>query len=138
VSELKELASKTYNRAFELVVEGSQDDLAEGLELAATSLHLWRQVGTEQNWAIGLWLYARALHKAGAQDLAIKHALDSVELAEQVGTDWLIASGYEGLARVSQGTAEFEVRRAKAEQAIKDIKDEDDRELIESQFADLR
>ena len=138
MSELKELASKTYNRAFELVVEGSQDDLAEGLELAATSLHLWRQVGTEQNWAIGLWLYARALHKAGAKDLAIKHALESVELAEQVGTDWLIASGYECLARVSQGTAEFEVRRAKAEQTIKDIKDKDDRELIESQFADLR
>jgi hypothetical protein len=138
VSELKELAAKTYNRAFELVVEGNQDDLAEGLELAATSLHLWRQVGNEQNWAIGLWLYARALHKAGAQELAIKHALESVKLAEQVGTDWLIASGYEGLARVSQGTAEFETRRAKAEHAIKDIKDNDDRELIESQFADLR
>jgi len=138
VSELKELAAKTYNRAFELIVEGDDADLAEGLELAATSLHLWRQVGNEQNWAIGLWLYARALHKAGAQELAIKHALESVKLAEQVGTDWLIASSHEGLARVSQGTADFETRKAAATQAIENIKDAEDRELIESQFADLR
>jgi hypothetical protein len=138
VSELKDLAAKTYNRAFELIVEGDETEIAEGLELAATSLHLWRQVGTEQNWAIGLWLYARALHKAGAQALAIQHALESVQLAEQLGTDWLIASGYEGLARVSQGTPEFESRRASAEQAIKNIAGAEDRELIESQFADLR
>ena len=138
MSELKELAAKTYNRAFELIVEGDDADLAEGLELAATSLHLWRQVGNEQNWAIGLWLYARALHKAGAQELAIKHALESVKLAEQVGTDWLTASSLEGLARVSQGTADFESRKADATQAIEYIKDPEDRELIESQFADLR
>ena len=138
MSELKELAATTYNRAFELIVEGDEFDLAEGLELAATSLHLWRQVGNEQTWAIGLWLYARALHKAGAQELAIKHAFESVKLAEEVGTDWLIASSLEGLARVSQGTANFETRKAAATRAIENIKDPEDRELIESQFADLR
>lgn len=138
MSDLRELASTTYNRAFALIVEGGQDDVSEGLELAATSLFLWRQVGTERNWSIGEWLFARALFKAGAQDLAIKEASHSVELAEQVGTDWLIASGLEGLARVSQGRPEFDALVARAEAAIAAIAEADARTLISEQFADLK
>ncbi len=138
MNELRDLAAQNYNRAFELIVEGTESDVAEGLELAASSLNLWRKVGNEQNWAIGLWLYSRALYKAGAQDLAIMHATESVKLAELVGADWLIASGLEGLARASQGTVAFAQLRTRAKTAIENIKDKRDRELIESQFADLR
>jgi len=61
MSEILDLAKSTYNRAYELVIVGKPEDLLEGLELAATSLHLWRSVGTEKNVEIGLWVYSSAL-----------------------------------------------------------------------------
>ena len=137
MNEILALAKSSYNRAFELVVEGDSTVLLEGLELAATSLNLWRQVGTDKNVAIGLWLYSRALGKAGAKALALEAATESVRLAQLDGTDWLIASGYEGLARATWATAEFANARDRAAEAISNIADPADRALIASQFADL-
>jgi hypothetical protein len=135
VSEFLALAKTTYNQAFDLVEAGEG---IKALELAATSLHLWRQVGTDQNVAIGLWLYSRALLGVGAQDAAIEAANQSLRLARVDGTDWLIASALEGLARATRGTSAFESNRADAAAAIEAIADAEDRELIESQFEDLR
>ncbi len=134
MSELKELAAKNYNEAYELVVEGSPADALLGLELAASSLNLWRQVGTPKNEAIGLWLYSRALLNAGAKDLAVEAAAKCVEIAEILEIDWMLASALEGLARAT-GSAESKARAAAAIAAISAPRD---RELIESQFADLR
>jgi len=128
------LAKTTYNQAFDLVEAG---DGIKALELAATSLHLWRQVGTDQNVAIGLWLYSRALVVVGAQQAAIEAATESVRLAKLVGTDWLVASGLEGLARATKGTSDFNANRASAAEAIEAIADPEDRQLIADQFADL-
>ena len=137
MEQLRELAKGAYNRAFELVVEGTDSDIAEGLELAAGSLHLWRIIGNETNWSIGAWLYSRALLKAGLQQLAIAKAEESYQYAKVAGTDWLIASALEGLARAQQGTTEFDGAKMLAELAIANIADPEDRALIESQFADL-
>jgi hypothetical protein len=137
MTELLDLAKSTYNRAFDLVVEGSQTDLLDGLELAATSLHLWRQVGTAQNEAIGLWLYSRALHKSGADELAIEAASRGVSIAEMLDVDWLYASALEGLTRASQGTTRYSELRELTQSAISAISDDEDRSLIASQFADL-
>lgn len=134
MSELKDLAAKTYNEAYELVIEGKETDLLPGLELAATSLNLWRRVGTPKNEAIGLWLYSRALQKTGAQQLAIEAATKSLEIAETLEIDWMLASALEALARA---TGDDDVK-TRAEKAIAAIADPEDRELIESQFADLR
>jgi len=128
------LAKTTYNQAFDLVEAGEG---LKALELAATSLHLWRQVGTDKNVAIGLWLYSRALLGVGAKQAAIEAVTESVRLAKLDGTDWLIASGLEGLARATAGTFDFEANRAAAAKAIATIADPEDRQLIESQFADL-
>ena len=138
MDELRKTAADTYNRAFELIIEGDQTSLLEGLELAATSLNLWRRVGRENNVAIGLWLYSRALHKAGMQTLAIEAAEESVRLARVSEIDWLIASSLEGLTRASQNERNFISLRDKTERAISAISDPQDRKLIESQFADLR
>ena len=138
MDELRKTAADTYNRAFELIIEGDQPSLLEGLELAATSLNLWRRVGRENNVAIGLWLYSRALHKAGMQTLAIEAAEESVRLARVSEIDWLIASSLEGLTRASQNERNFISLRDKTERAISAISDPQDRKLIESQFADLR
>ena len=137
MKELREFAATTYNRAFELVVEGSSKDVLEGLEFAAASLHAWRQIGTHKNVAIGMWLYSRALYKSGLQQQAIAVAEESVKLARLDGTDWLIASSLEGLTRASQGHQSFESLRQQAEAAIDAIKDPEDRQLIADQFSDL-
>lgn len=134
---IRRLAIAAYNRAFELIVEGGESTLLEGLELAATSLNLWRQVGTDQNVSIGLWLHSRALGKTGAQALAIEAATEAVRLARLDGTDWLIASGLEGLARATRGSSVYETNRGLAAAAIEAIADPQDRKLIASQFADL-
>jgi hypothetical protein len=138
MDELRKTAAGTYNRAFELIIEGDQPSLLEGLELAATSLNLWRRVGRENNVAIGFWLYSRALHKAGMQNLAIEAAEESVRLARVSEIDWLIASSLEGLTRASQNERNFISLRDETECAISAISDPQDRKLIESQFADLR
>jgi len=135
--EILALAKSTYNQAFEHIASADATKWLEGLELSATSLHLWRQVGTDKNVAIGLWLFSRALHKVGANEQAIETATESVRLARVDGTDWLIASGLEGLARASQGASAFESNREAAAEAIAAIADPADRELIASQFADL-
>ena len=131
MTEIRKLAIDSYNRAFELVIEGDQNQLLEGLELAAASLHLWKQVGTQENEAIGLWLYSRALQKAGAKELAIHAAERSLELAEK---DWMIASALEALTRATGD----ETIKHRAIAAIEAIQDQDDRDIIASQFADLR
>ena len=138
MSEIRSLAIATYNEAYELVVDSSQGNEIAGLELAATSLNLWRRVGTEQNLAIGLWLYSRALGNVGASEGSLKAAQECVGIAESLEVDWLLASALEGLARASLGTADFAENALRAAQAIGQIADPDDRELIESQFADLR
>ena len=138
MSEILDLAKSTYNRAYELVIEGKQEDLLQGLELAATSLQLWRSVGTEKNVAIGLWLYSRALQKSGAKELALEAASQCVEIAETLAIDWMLASSLEALARAAQGTEQFEEIRNRAIIAISSIKDDKDKTLIESQFQDLR
>jgi len=138
MSEILDLAKSTYNRAYELVIVGKPEDLLEGLELAATSLHLWRSVGTEKNVEIGLWLYSRALQKSGARELALEAASQFVEIAETLAIDWMLASSLEALARAAQGTEQFEEIQNRAIIAISSIKDDKDKTLIESQFQDLR
>lgn len=138
MSEIRALAIATYNKAYELVVERAEGNEIAGLELAATSLNLWRRVGTDQNVAIGLWLYSRALGNVGAREGSLEVAQQCVSIAETLQVDWLLASALEGLARASRSTPEFEVNRHRAEVAIAAIADPADRNLIESQFADLR
>ena len=138
MDELRKIAADTYNGAFELIIEGDESSLLEGLEQAATSLNLWRRIGRENNVAIGLWLYSRGLHKAGMQSLALEAAQESVRLARVSSIDWLIASSLEGLTRASQGLPNFASLLTDTKDAIEIISDEEDRKLIESQFADLR
>jgi hypothetical protein len=138
MSEIRALAIATYNEAYELVFSSAQGNEIAGLELAATSLNLWRRVGTEQNVAIGLWLYSRALGNVGAREGCLKAAKECVTIAESLGVDWLLASALEGLARASNGTVDFAKNVQRAAEAINQIQVPDDRNLIESQFADLR
>lgn len=139
MDDIRSIAAKTYGEAFEAIESG--ENPAWGVELAATSLNLWRRVGTAKNLAIGCWLYSRALAKAGAGALSLEvaknmlHFLDAVEEPE----DWLKASSLEGYARALFAASDdrFSQARTDAVAAVAAIVDEKDRELIGGQLADL-
>jgi hypothetical protein len=141
-TETRKLAASTYNEAFEAVESAaSPADALWALELAATSLSLWRRIGTEQNLAIGLWLYSRALVKAGAADLAVIAAKASLAHTENIDApaDWLVASGLEGYARALIAAKHQDAAQAleAARAAVDAIATAADRELIAGQLADL-
>ena len=141
-AETRKLAASTYNEAFEAVENANTPaEAIWALELAATSLNLWRRIGTEQNLAIGLWLYSRALIKAGAPAAALVAAKSSLKHTENIDSpaDWLVASGLEGYARALVAAKHEEATEAiaKAKAAVDAIADAADRELIGGQLADL-
>jgi hypothetical protein len=138
--EIRKVASALYNQAYEVYEAGDNPLMA--VELAGTSLNLWRQIGNHQNLSIGNWLYSRALLQGGAIDLAlmaIENALEHLEEIEEPA-DWLVASALEGYARAlnAAGVPEAVAAIDKAAEAISAIADPEDRALIASQFADLR
>lgn len=139
MDDIRAIAAKTYNEAFEAVESG--DNPAWAIELAAASLNLWRRVGTEQNLAIGCWLYSRALAKAGAGKLALsvaKNCLHHLDAVDQPA-DWLKASALEGWARALLAASDerFGAALADAQAAVAAIADQGARDLIGSQLADL-
>lgn len=137
--DIKKLASETYNKAFEALEAG--EDLVSAVELAATSLNMWRRVGNDRNLTIGYWLYARALAFGGAADLALAASRKSLEHLKNVDSpaDWMVASALEGYARsaVAAGLPNAADAIKAAADAIARIEDPEDRELIAGQFADI-
>ncbi len=137
--DIRAMAATSYNEAFEAVE--SQENPAWAVELAATSLNLWRRVGNEQNLAIGCWLYSRALSKAGAHQAAIAVANNMLSHLAAIDdpADWLVASAHEGWARALGGDMDerFESALKQALASIDAIKELADRQLIQSQISDL-
>jgi hypothetical protein len=136
---MKSHAASCYNQAFDLWESG--ENPVKALELAATSLNLYREVGTPVNVAIGFWMYSRTLLAVHAADAALAAARASIGALKDVENpaDWLTASCLEGLARaqLAAGHADAANTLAQAQGAISQIADADDRELIASQIADL-
>ena len=137
--EIRKEAIAAYNEAFDLIESGA--DVLRAVDLAGKSLELWRQVGNDQNMAIGYWLHSRAFAAAGNGHLAIQAAETSLQHLSNIESpaDWLIASLNEGLAR-----AYVTAKDSRAEEAIKktaelvaNIEDIEDRSLIQAQFLDI-
>lgn len=139
MDEIREMAKKAYNEAYEAV--DSMENPSWAVELAATSLNLWRRVGTEQNLAIGCWLYSRALAKSGAGALALQVARNCLTHVDAIDepADWLRASALEGYARALHAASDqrFAAALAQAKEAIAELSSDSDRELIGGQLADL-
>ena len=136
---MKSHAASCYNQAFDIWESG--ENPVKALELAATSLNLYREVGTAKNIAIGFWLFSRTLLAVHAPDAALAAARACVNAMKEVEepADWLTASCLEGLARAQLATGHPDAANtlAQAQGAIAQIADADDRELIASQIADL-
>lgn len=133
------MAAASYNEAYDAVE--SQQNPAWAIELAATSLNLWRRVGNEQNLAIGCWLYSRALSKGGAHQAAVAVANNMLSHLAAIDepADWMIASAHEGWARALIGAMDDRAEAAlqEAVELAAAIAGPKDRELIQGQLADL-
>ena len=136
------LAIRAYNSAAALLDQPELDEDAafRALSDALASRELWSTIGTPANLLIGDWQVGRALCVNGLGDDAVAVMAAAVETANEIEIDdWLRASLHEGLARALHvaGDARYEAVYTFTESLIASIEDDDDREIIAAQFADL-
>lgn len=140
----RQLAADTYNAAWDLVDSPdrtvTEDD--EMLTLAFASRYHWGHAGGgDEQLAIGDWFIGHCAAHAGLAGVAQRfsnRALDRVEAAGIEG--WLRASVYEGMARAAAcaGNAEDRARFTElAEEALAEVDDPDEREVIEEQLRSI-
>jgi hypothetical protein len=140
----KALASQLFNRCWELLEqdERSEDDNVELLTSALTSRFHWLIAGGPEQWIVSDWMVARAAGATGSFDTALRFALRAYEAARtNESPDWLVASSAEGVARAyaEAGNAEeFTNWAALAGRLVEVIVDTENKNLIESQLADIQ
>jgi hypothetical protein len=136
---LRKEAIATYNEAFDSHETGSNEFKA--IELAHASIYLWRQVGNDQNLAIGFWLLSRIYAQFGHATLAIEASEISLGHLAAIDSpaDWLVASINEGWARalVASKDSRAAVALDETRELIAKIADIEDRELIQAQFSSI-
>jgi hypothetical protein len=135
-----------YNRTMALLAgrEGPSDRDDELLHAAHASRYHWGEVGTPLNLARGEWLCSRVYATLGRAEPAGWHARRCLELLEGPAAaereDWDLAAAYEAHARASRvagDDAATTTWRRRAEAALADIADADDREVIEQDLASI-
>jgi hypothetical protein len=138
----RQLGKELYNHTWSLIEATDrtpeQDD--EMLLAAHASAYHWSKGGgTLANGARGQWQIARVYSTLGRGEPAVWHARRCLDLAEAaakagVADDWDVPAALEGLARaqaVAGDRAAAEATRARALQAVREIGDPEDRQLIE-------
>ena len=119
-----------------------EDD--EMLHCAHASAYHWLQVGTKANRARSEWQCSRVHAILGHVEAALRHARRCLELVEgHPGDmkDWDLPAAYEALARAHMVAGDAEETRRFAElgrAATAKIEDDDDRSVIEADFATIR
>jgi DNA-binding transcriptional MerR regulator len=112
------------------------------LHAAHASRYHWGEVGEAVNLARGEWQVSRVYAVLGRGEPALYHARRCVELNEANAgrEDWDLGSAYEAMARASAVAGDQAARdtwRAKAEQELATIADEEDRRILEQDLATL-
>lgn len=114
------------------------DDL---IHAAHASRYHWTIGGEPAHHARGEWQCARVYSVLGRAEPALWHARRCVELCQHFGLgDWDLAAAYEGMARAlsvagdAAGAADW---KARAQAALADVADPDDREPIAADLATL-
>jgi hypothetical protein len=117
------------------------DDDDEMLHAAHASRFHWGKVGKPENFARGEWQISRVYSVLGRGEPALYHARRCLEICEQNGIgDWDLAFAYEALARASRVAGDEPAAQrylALARDAGERIVDKEDRELLESDLAEL-
>jgi DNA-binding transcriptional MerR regulator/predicted secreted protein len=137
------LASGLYNHVWTLLEMGDrttgQDD--EMVHAAHASRYHWGEIGDDSNLAIGEWQCSRVYAVLGRAEPALHHARRCLEITEQEGVGgWRLASAYEAMARaavVSGDRAAASEWKSKAQQALADEPEQDDRQIVEQDLATI-
>ena len=142
----RRLAVSNFNRSWEfMLTEGRTAALDDELiHTVHASAYHWRQFGgTAANIARGENQCARVYASLGRGEAALHHAERCLQLVEAGGDaieDWDLASALEVLARahlVAGNHNEARQIAGLAYLALQDVADEDDREVIAGQLAEL-
>jgi DNA-binding transcriptional MerR regulator len=122
----------------------TRDEDDEMLHCAHASAFHWFHVGTQANRARSEWQVSRVNAVLGRPEAALAHAercLDLVEGAPDQMEEFDLPAAYEALARahlVAGNTAEAKRFHALGLSATGRIEDEEDRQIIEKDFATIR
>lgn len=138
----RRLGKDLYNHTWSLIEKADRTpaDVDEMLDAAHASAWHWSKGGgTLANAARGQWQIARVYSTLGWGDPALRHARRCVELVEAamsagVADDWDLPAALEGLARAQAVAGDrdaAEATRAQARQALANVADPEDRQLIE-------
>jgi DNA-binding transcriptional MerR regulator len=142
----RRLGVDLFNKTWTLMEkEGrTQDEDDEMIHCAHASAYHWLQVGTAANRARSEWQCSRVHAILGHVEPALRHARRCLQLVEghpDDMKDWDLPAAYEALARAHMVAGEVEETRRFAElgrAATARIADEDDRGVIEADFATIR
>ena len=110
------------------------------VDYAHASLAHWRAAGTGVHLQRGAWMLARVNTVLGNPEMAQKYAQRCLDLTEQhknLLSDFDFAFAYESMARaqaLAGNQAEAQIYLAKADEAGKAIKDEEDRQIFIDDF----
>lgn len=142
----RELAVATFNRVWELLElpTRTQAEIDEMIHAVHVSCYVWSQVGAPANVARGEWQCARVYATLGRFEPALWHARRCLELTETGGEgfeDWDLPGGaQQAMAHAHLAAGDLEEARrwaALARAGAARIEDAEDREIIESQIAEL-
>jgi hypothetical protein len=144
--EQRALGAELFNRTYALMEKANrtQDEDTEMLHGAHASAYHWAQVGTAANRSRSEWQCSRVYAVLGWVEPALHHARRCHEIVQahpDEMKDWDLPAAYEALARahmVAGDVAETQKWAEAGRAATAQIADEDDRAVIEADFATIR
>jgi len=139
------LAAEFFNRTWQLLElpERTPEQVDEMIHSAHASCAYWLQVGAPANGARGEWQCARVYATLGRAEPALWHARRCLELTEAGGDgfeDWDLPGAQQAMAHAHLAAGAVEEARSWAvlgRAGAARIEDAEDREIIESQIAEL-
>jgi DNA-binding transcriptional MerR regulator len=142
----RRLGVDLFNKTWTLMEKADRtvEENDEMIHCAHASAYHWLQVGTPANRARSEWQCSRVHAILGHVEPALRHARRCLELVEAHPDDmkdWDLPAAYEALARAHMVSGDEAATRRYAElgrAATAKIEEEDDRAVIEADFATIR
>jgi len=141
----RRLGADLFNKTWTLMEKENRtpDDDDEMVHCAHASAYHWRQVGTAANRSRSEWQCSRVYAILERPTESLRHArrcLEIVEANPDVMKDWDLPAAYEAMARalwVAGDTDEAARYGTLGREAAAAIEDDDDRGIIEADFATI-
>jgi DNA-binding transcriptional MerR regulator len=141
----RQLGADYFNKTWTLMEkpDRTREDDDEMLHCTHASAYHWLQVGTPANRSRSEWQCSRVYTILSRVEPALHHARRCLEIVEANPSemeDWDLPTAYEAMARAHMIAGEVEATRRYAElgqAAMAKIADEDDRAVLEADFATI-